>query len=362
VVGETATCVVNETTLSIPPGGSSTLCHQGGVLFKEVPMSIVVCGDGLPGVDGQCNNATTKVTTGSFNRLLPDPSKSVGDAYVTPYAVHISSDTSNDGLLEPGESANLVIDVLNAGPMNVTQASATLSAPAVDLSEDGVANPVGVTVGAASASYGTILGTPASTDCAAPAPHPASNATVFPITVPLNHPGDTSHPFILAMTGTVNGAPFAMNVPISLGIADRCDAAANTRDYDGVDGLASPMAKLVPTGDPVPFPTKAFTAGTTRPLKLRVLCGDANLTDATVDPPEIVGLSEATRGALDIKALNLNSDDTNNPNDPFFRFNNSLTGGQWAYSMRTSLIGIGTFRLTIRIAGRKEYVAGFVLE
>jgi hypothetical protein len=152
-----------------------------------------------------------------------------------------------------------------------------------------------------------------------------------------------------------------MNVPISLGIADKCDAAANTRDYDGLDGMASPMAKLVPTGDPVQFPSKAFVAGNTRPLKLRMTCGNVNLTDSMVDAPEIVGLSEATRGPLNIHLLNLNADNTNNPNDPFFRFNNSLQGGQWAYSMRTSLIGTGSFTLTIRIAGRKDYVAGFVL-
>jgi hypothetical protein len=358
----TPNCVANETTQTIPPGGSSTICNQGGVLFKEVPTSVTVCGDGIPGVNGVCNNTSTKVTTGTFNRLVPDPTKTVGDAYVTPYAVHIASDTSHDGLLAPGESANLLIDVVNAGPANITQASATLAAPAVDLSDDGVFNPVGITVGTPSASYGTILGTPVSTNCVAAPPQPATNATVFPITVPTEHPGDTSHPFILSLTGTVNGAAFSMDVPIALGIADRCSPAANTRDFDGLDGLSNPMAELAPSGDPVPFPSNSFTAGNTRPLKLRVLCGDVNLTDATVDAPEIVGLSEATRGVLDIKALNLNSDDTNNPNDPFFRFNNSLSGGQWAYSMRTALIGTGRFTLTIRIAGRKEYVTGFVLE
>jgi hypothetical protein len=361
-VDETATCVVNETTQTIPPGGSSTTCNQGGVLFKEVATAIIVCGDGIPGVNGECNNSTTKVTTGTFNQLVADPTKSVGKAYVTPYAVHITSDTSNDGLLEPGESANLVIDVLNAGPTNILAASATLSAPAVDLSDDGVINPVGITVGTASSSYGTILGTPVSTNCTAPAPQPASNVTVFPITVPSNHPSDTSHPFILAVTGTVDGESFAMSVPMALGIADRCDAAANTRDYDGVDGLSNPMAKLVPVGDPVPFPSKSFSAGNTRPLKVRVLCGGVNLSDFTVDAPEIVALTEATRGALDIRALNLNSDNSTNPNDPFFRFNNSLSGGQWNYNMRTSLIGTGSFTLTIRIAGRKNYVTGFVLQ
>ena len=358
-VPETPTCEIAALTQTIPPGGSATSCHQGGVLFKEVPTALIVCGDGIPGVDGACNSAASKITTATFNRLVPDLSKSAGDAYVTPYAVHIVSDTSNDGLIEPGETANLVIDLLNAGTKNITGASAQLSAPSVDLTGDGIVNPIGITVGTASAAYGTISGTPVSTNCTAPPLQPASNATVFPITVPANHPGDTSHPFILAVTGTVDGNPFSMNVPIALGIADKCDIASNTRDFDGVDGLSSPMGKLVPEGEAVPM-TGPFTAGNSRPLKLRMTCGGVNLSDALVDAPEIVGLSEATRGPLDVHALNLN-DDGNNPNDPFFRFNNSLTGGQWAYSMRTGLIGTGSFTLTIRIAGRKNYVTGFVL-
>jgi len=65
---------------------------------------------------------------------------------------------------------------------------------------------------------------------------------------------------------------------------------------------------------------------------------------------------------LDIHLLNLNADNGTNPNDPFFRFNNTLQGGQWNYNMRTSLLGTGTFTITIRIAGRKEYVTGFVLQ
>ncbi len=357
----TETCTLPETTTTIPPGGSSITCLPGGVLFKEVATEITVCGDGIPGVDGQCNNATTKVTTGTFNRLVADPTLSVGNAYVTPYSVHVIADSSNDGLIGPGETASLIIDTLNAGPLNITNASATLSAPAIDLTDDGVVNPVGITVSTASVSYGTIFGTPIASDCTAPPLQPASNVTVFQITVPLDHPGDTSHPLILTVNGTVDGGPFTMSVPIVIGIADKCDAGANTRDFDGLDGLGSPMAKLVPEGETVPFPSSSFNAGSTRLLKLRVTCGGVNLSDSLVDAPEIIGLSEATRGALDIHALNLNSDNTNNPNDPFFRFNNALTGGQWAYSMRTSLIGTGTFTVTIRVAGRKNYVAGFDL-
>jgi hypothetical protein len=360
-LAETPLCEFNAATQTIPPGGTATTCNTGGVIFKEVPTTITLCGDGIPGVSGECNSTTTKVTTATFNRFLPDPTKTAGNAYVTPYAVHIVGDSSNDGLLEPGETANLVIDVLNAGSMNITNASATLSAPTVDLTADGIFNPVGITVGAGSAAYGTISGTPVSTNCTTPPVQPASNATAFPITVPSNHPGDTSHPFVLAVTGTVNGGPFLMNVPIAIGIADNCDINANVRDFDGLDGLSTPMAKLAPQGEPVPFPSGPFNAGQTRPLKLRMTCGGTNLTDAMVDAPEIVGLSEATRGALDIHSINLNDSGTN-PNDPFFRFNNTLSGGQWAYSMRTADLGTGTFTLTIRIAGRKNYVTGFVLD
>jgi hypothetical protein len=91
-------------------------------------------------------------------------------------------------------------------------------------------------------------------------------------------------------------------------------------------------------------------------------CGGVNLTDSAIDPPQIVGISEATRGPLDIASLNLNSDNSANPDDPYFRFNNTIiAGGQWTYNMRTSALGTGTFTLTIRIGGRKDYVTGFKL-
>jgi hypothetical protein len=356
-VTDAPTCQINPSTQTIPPGGSSTTCRPGGVLFKEVTGTVSVCGDGLPGIDGQCANGISKVSTGTFERLVPDTSKAAGNAYVTPYAVHVIADTSNDGMIEPGESASLIVDVVNAGPMAITGASATLGAPSVDLTDDGVNNPVGVTVGAASSSYGTIPGTPVAGDCSAPAPQVASNAVPFQITVPSGHPGDTAHPFILSVTGTVGGAPFSMNVPIALGIADKCDPAASTRDYDGLDGLLTPLTKLVPAGDAAIFPSKALNAGKTAPLKVRLLCGGANLTGSQVDAPQIVALSEATRGPLDIAALTLNDDA--NSNDPFFRWNDNTK--QWIYNMRTSQLGTGTFTLTLRIAGRKDYVAGFVL-
>jgi hypothetical protein len=361
-VEEAPICVVNESTTTIPPGESATTCHPGGPLFMEVPTAITVCGDGLPGVNGVCNSAATHITTGTFNRLMPHPTAVPGNAFVTPFAVHVVNDTSGDGLIEPGESAGLLIELLNAGSMNITGAMATLQAPAKDLTGDGVFNPVGITIGTAAASFGTIPGITPSTGCVAPKPVSATNAAVFPITVPPNHPGDTSHPLVLAVTGTVNGGPFSMNVPLSLGIADNCDPASGSGDFDGLDGLLTPMAKLVPDGDTVPFPAKAFNAGDTRPLKLRVGCGGVNVTSTMIDPPKIVGISEATRGPIDITFLNLNADQTSTSDDFFYMDNDLLTGPHWQYNLSTEALGTGTFTITIRIGGRKDYVTGFVLD
>jgi hypothetical protein len=296
-------------------------------------------------------------------RLVPDTSKIVGDAYLTPFAVQVIDDTSGDGLLEPGETAKLLIKLINAGPINVLSATARLLPISVDATDDGVSNPIGITVDVADSIYGTIQGTIPTGDCT-PVLYPAPNSLLFQVTVPPEYPGDSSAPVKVRVEGLVGDEPFIMDVPLSLGIADRCDPAANTRDYDGIDGLLTPMAKLVPAGDPVPFPNKSFAVGNTRPMKLRMFCGAVNLDDASVDAPQIVGLSEATRGPLDINLLNLNADSGTNPNDPFFRFNNALLAGgpHWSYSMRTALLGPGTYTVTIRIAGRKEYVTGFVLE
>ncbi len=358
---DTPTCTVDASVQTVPPGGSQTTCHPGGGLFKETPTAIQVCGDGIPGVDGTCGAGATKITTGTFNRFVPDPTHTAGNAFVTPAGIHVVSDTTGDGLLEPGETGTIVVDVVNAGLLNITDAHGTLQAPLIDLTDDGVSNPVGLTLGTGAASFGTIFGTPLATSCTAPPSQTASSNPGFPITVPPNHPGDSAHPLVLSVTGTVDGGPFAMDVPLSLGIADRCDPTAHTRDFDSLDGLSNPMAKLVPLGDPVIFPSSPFSAGSTRPLKLRVGCGGTSLDDKSVDAPEIVGLSEETRGDLDIQLLNLNGDG-NNPNDPFFRFNNTLVGSQWTYSMKTTLIGKGRFTLKIKIAGKKVYATGFVLE
>jgi hypothetical protein len=87
-------------------------------------------------------------------------------------------------------------------------------------------------------------------------------------------------------------------------------------------------------------------------------CGGVNLEAGQVDPPEIVGVSEATRGPLDILSLDLN--DSANPDDPLFRWDAGTD--DWRFNMRTENLGTGVFTLTIRIAGKKDYVTGFAID
>jgi hypothetical protein len=357
-IPEAPVCAVLASTVTIPPGESSTNCHAGGVLFKEVPTVVRVCGDSIPGPDGTCGDGVSQVTTGTFMRFVPDTETEIGDAYLTPFAVHVIADDSHDGMIQPGETASLVVEVVNAGPATIAGAGASLFAQPVDLTDDGVDNPVAISVVHGSASYGSIVGTEPSAECGAVALHPSSNGVAFDIIVPAAHPGDTSTPLQLLFSGLVNGDPFSMDVPLALGIADTCVHAAATGDYDGLEGLLAPMARLVPVGDPLPSPLPTLNGGSSAPLKLRMSCGGVNLEAGQVDPPEIVGVSEATRGPLDILSLDLN--DSANPDDPLFRWDAGTD--DWRFNMRSENLGTGVFTLTIRIAGKKDYVTGFAID
>ena len=373
VEGEAPVCVVDPVTTTIAANSSATICRPGGVLFKEIPSQVSVCGDGIPGQDGVCGDGVSKVTTGTFMRLVPDEDISIGSAYLTPYGIQLTSETGpnnteptdaiapstpvGDGLVQPGETINLLVSVVNAGPVNIQNATATITAPAVDLTDDGIDNPVAFTIANATASYGTILGTQPSTNCEPVTINPKAGSTPFQITVPANHPGDTTHPLLLTFTGTVAGAPFSMTVPLAIGVADRCDFNEHNRDYDALDGFSTPLARLVPAEDPVPFPNRTFNPGGTLPFKMRQLCGGIELKGADVDAPQIVGLSEATRGPIDISSLVINDDSSSS--DPFFRWND--TTKRWIFNMRTEVLGTGVYTLRIKIAGRKDYVTGFEL-
>jgi hypothetical protein len=74
-----------------------------------------------------------------------------------------------------------------------------------------------------------------------------------------------------------------------------------------------------------------------------------------VEPPEIVGLSEESAGPIDLASIDLNAD----PASASRAFRWFLS--HWTYFLTTAPLPPGTYTLTLRIAGRKDYVTGFVL-
>ena len=358
-VVEAPLCETQAIEQTLPPGGTSKECRNSSVLAKEVANTFTICdGGNPPGPNGLCDNGLPP-TQGTYLELVPDFTKAIPPVFLSPTAV-ILTEPSGDGLAQPGESVKVKFSVVNAGSQPITGVTAELSSPAVDLTDDGVVNPVAVVITGTSQPFPDIPGAPAGGgDCTqAPPPlTPSTNAVPYTINLPVPHPGDTSRFFNLHFTGNTTTGPITLDVPVTLGISGKCNPADIQGNYDGVQGLDTPMAELVPEGDPVPFPPKPFAQGKSRPMKLRLLCSGVALTGSQAAQPQIVGLSEATLGPIDITKINLN--DGANPFDPLFSY--SASGQQWNYSLRTKDLAKGTYVITIRLGNRKDYVTGFVL-
>ena len=352
---EAPLCESQELQQTVPSGGTYQACQNSGVLAKEVSNTISICDGGNPPVGGLCDNGLPP-TVGTYRQLLPDFTKAIPPVFPTPVGIYLI-DASGDGLGQPGEALKVKVGLTNAGLQAVTGISAVLSSPAVDLTDDGVSNPVGITITGGTQPFPNIPGAPGSGgDCSqTSAPVVTTNNTPFTVTLPVNHPGDVSRPFNLHINGNSPGGPVSLDVPLVLGIGSKCDPAANQGDFDGLDGLSSPMAKLVPAGDPA-FYAKAFSQGSSKPMKMRILCGTTALNSSKLDPPAIIALSEATLGAIDITKVNLN--DNSNPFDPTFSY--SASGQNWNYSLRTRDLAKGTYLITIRIDSR-DFWTGFIL-
>lgn len=359
-------CLTQASTQTIPAGESTSLgCNPSAYLAQEVLSFVNVCLDGsTPNpTTGLCADGSTP-TSGPFIQLVPDTQHPVSDVAVALSPIGVSVlETGGDGLWQPAETAQINISVANSGFATITGACATISSPEQDITpDDGISNPTSVNIITGTACYPEIPGTPATSgDCTTPVVTPVSGLTSFTMSLPADYLGDTSRVFILHFTGTANGSPISADVPVTLGIAGICDPASAEKNYDRLKGLDSPMAALIPDDDtrPLPFPSKPFNLGKTRPMKLGMGCGTLNLNDTKALAPKIVGLFNLTTNQpVDITKININ--DSPNPYDPFFRFQSSSSG--WIYNMRTVQLTAGKYRLTIQIDGRKNYVTGFELK
>jgi hypothetical protein len=352
---EAPLCESASLTETIPPGSAFETCRAGAVLAKEISSQFKACGASIPDGPTTCGSGEP-ASEGPFNILVPDLTKSIGNAFLTPYHLEIA-DSSGDRVPQPGETITAKLSLLNAGPITLTGVTAVLSSPPIDLTQDGTTNAVALGIPVASSSYPDIVGSPITggTDCSSPPgpPNPSVNTTAFSISIPSNHPGDVGRPFNLAVSGLASGTPFQMDVPIVIGIGSACSLSNIDGHFDGVNGLLNPMARLVKAGDVVTY-AGPFQQGKTRPLKMQVLCQGVSLSDQQILPPQIVGLSR-NGVALDISTLNLNADPPN-PNAPLFRY-----GSGWTYNLSTKFLTRATYVMTIRLGGDQDYVTGFIL-
>jgi hypothetical protein len=361
-------CLTQASDTTVPAGTSASLgCNSATYLSKEVLTIVRVCLDGsTPNpISGICGDFSVPAV-GPFIQLVPDTDRPVNSVDVALNSVGVGLvDPSNDDLIQPGESPiKINFYIVNSGLAKITGACATLTSPPQDITpNDGIDNPTSVNILTGTACFPDIPGAPVtgSNNCGtAPAGTPVTNLTPFSISVPAGYLGDTSRIFNLHFTGTANGNPISDDVPVTLGIAGSCDPTSIQNGFDGLVGLYSPMAAMVADDYPgkLPFPPKAFSLGKTRPLKLTFTCGGLNLDSTNALPPKIVALFNLTTNTpVDINKVNIN--DSPNAFDPSFRYDTSLGG--WIYQMRTVNLTAGKYKITIQMAGRKNYVTGFEL-
>ncbi len=391
-----AECVFDGFHSDVGPSNSLTKwqCSPGLLKATEAETSLTVVSpvdenrDGTADLD-QNGTAKIKVSTGTFVELIPS-TVPIGDVSPSIAFIELVSEPSGDGLLQPGETGKFKVTVNNIGPKQLTGITGTLTAPpfnAANFAESGIiVDPMpNLTLGVGTSPFG-LLGAYSPSLCdgsglnfypdpqnpSAPVPPTINNAllptsansTLFEVTVPPTHPGDVAREFNLRLSGLVNGVtPFTGDIPFAIGIAGKCDPTTNNGDYDQIDGFYTPMAKLVPAdeGYTIPYPSKPFSAGKTRPMKLRQLCGGVELLGNQIATPEIVRLTKKVGSGprVDVPLSDVVNDDTGTA-DPFFRF--SDTGKQWIYNLRTTNLGPGDYIITIEIADEKNYLSGFVLQ
>lgn len=344
--------------VQVPPESVFEDCRTDVHPAKEVTSQLTACGPSIPDGAPGCSNSDP-ATQGPLNVFVPDLSTTIGEVFLTPYRVLVTDDPSGDGLIQPGETVKLKIQLLNAGSRTLTNAQGTLSSPAIDQTDDGTLNErsVGITTG--SSPYEDIVGlTPTGTDdCggeAAPI-HPASNLVPFVVSFPADQPGDLARPFFLDVTGDLEGLT-EMNVPIIVGIGSSCNPEIRDGDFDHLRGFLLPMKDLVLPGNDVEFP-RPFIRGTPIPLKLRLRCANT-VVGPPATPPEIVGLTLLGPPDKEIDPLSAGLSD-HPVKELFFRY--ARLEHAWTFKMRTRSLIPGRYLLRIRMPNLQEYLAGFVL-
>ncbi len=273
------------------------------------------------------------------------------DFYATTSSI-ILVDESSDGVLQPGETADLFVGLLNVGPLELLDPVATLSGPPDDF------NPLSVTVVNGTAFFPDFPQFENVADCETPPVlEPQTSLTPFTIVVPEGQEPNVARPLHLSIEGS-NVGPVTFDMSIIIGIGENCDPTdLDGTNYDGLEGLLSPLdVQLVPQGNPVNYSDAVLNGGSNVPLKFRVKCGDVTLGPDDIDPkPQIVSIVHETLGAQPLESINANNNA--NPNDPFFECGEN----RCEFGLRTVDLPLGTYVIGIQMADLKVFEAGLTL-
>ena len=164
--------------------------------------------------------------------------------------------------------------------------------------------------------------------------------------------------------GTASGPSPTVALPlgastISLVVNDgQVDSAPDTATITVTvrpEGLQLPLAGLVPEGNSIPLPDKAFKQGSTLPLKLRLFCGGLAVSGADVSAPRIVALVRSGE-PINIETTDL---DAGQADDNSLLFRSSE--GNWGYNLSTRELSTGSYVITIQMPDGRRFSGAFDL-
>lgn len=326
-------------TMTIPDGGTFSQCQIGALIGQEVFTRATVMRDGKVAGAGPCAV------------VVPAPDLFIDDFYAATSSLVIIDD-SGDGLLQPGEQADLMIELVNVGPLDLVDPVATLAGPADAF------NTSPVTILNGTASYPDFPEYDNVADCTTPPVlAPQQSLAPFRIQLPDDQEADVSRALQLSIQGT-NVAPVTFAMPIIIGVGEKCDPAnLDGESFDGLDGFLTPLeVRLVPRGTPVQYSDAQLNQGSNVPLKVRVKCGSTVLSGSEIDPaPQIVEIEHETLGPLPL--ININADNSSNPDNPFF----DCSTNRCEYGLRSAGLPVGRYVISIKMADSRIFQAGFTI-
>ena len=337
-IEEAPVCDIQPIQQVLAPGESFTRCVTGGPVGREVFTTATVQLNG--------NN----VAVGPCALIAPVPLSEVPPAAV---AGAFLTDTSGDGLCQPGETCSLFVDVQNLLPSTYTSPVAHLS------SAPDAFNPLEITFLSDVASYPDLPALTGTGSCeVAPLLAPQRGLTAFQFTVPSGQAPDVGRLFSVELRDQGGTGP-AIDLPFVIGIGQACNpnAVLDGETYDGLVGLLEPVSvQLVPRGNPVLQAAGTYNQTKTMPLKLRLTCGSRTLGPADLAfTPEIVEIRHATLGPIPLS--DINAANNANPSDPFF----VCGASRCEFQLRTRSLPVGDHVISIKMPDSRVFQAGFTV-